>query len=78
MKTLLGVRCPSCNVAHADTRNARLCPLESTKVAQYQLRIHTMSRVFELVSIAHTLEDGVPFLVDRDFRIDIVVPVGEL
>ena len=47
-------------------------------MAQHQPSDHFSSHVFGLVSIAHTVEVGAPFITDHDLQMDIVAPTGKL
>ena len=52
-------------------------PGPARRRCQHQPLIHTLSRTLKCLSIAHTLEDGVHFLADREFRMDIVTSTVE-
>ena len=74
----LAARGSCCSIIHADTHHARLCPRVGAQVAQHQPLINTLPDVFKRLSLAHSVEDGAPFLPDRDLRMSTVVLTSKL
>lgn len=45
---------------------------------RHQPLVHTMAKLLKRLAIKRTVEDGAPFTPEKDFRMDLGVPAGEL
>ena len=70
------VRFPGCDATDVDTRHARIRPRAGAQVNQHQPLLHAISRALKRLGVPHQVENGEPFLADRNLRVDNVVRRG--
>lgn len=72
------LECPCCGAKDVDMHHARICARSGSQVTQHQRLVHAVAKLLKGLAVNYTVEDGVPLAADRDFRMDLVVPAGEL
>ncbi|CAN0032500.1 unnamed protein product, partial [Choristocarpus tenellus] len=76
----LSNRCPvaGCRRHNVDTRHARTCPRAGGQVRQHTPMVKRLHQLCKGMGIPCTTEDGSPFTVDRNIRMDLVFHAGAL